>query len=376
MNMQVTKTQAMDKLQEIESALQSIAFYIGQQDNAQQETYITAAQARELGAGNFEALCEDGKWRIGTQDCPYREMWHCEVVKYRAIKQSHPDDSKIRVGDKVRIGVYVCGEFKPMGLAIVVEDVDAHLCKVDKMSLHGGAPWITLEQKSHLRKEPKAEPEPVDQHAALRAEYAKQVKEGTVGFYLWEFKNKYMTKFAGVSECFEWHEFHPMLEYRCTDISCYVSKDDEPAIRMLRTEAQELQRKTEDTHDWRDPRGADWVHWAFGGEGTYTYRTKALKQVKWKDVPVGAAVQDNATNVVWLLQGVGDGIDVLLANHPKNLFGMRWTDTSCIKLAPASEQPWIPTIAPHEGLVVEYSKFSECMKITGIAKGYVMEGAV
>ena len=34
------------------------------------------------------------------------------------------------------------------------------------------------------------------------------------------------------------------------------------------------------------------------------------------------------------------------------------------------------TIAPHEGLVVEYSKFSECMKITGIAKGYVLEGAV
>jgi hypothetical protein len=29
MNMQVTKTQATDKLQEIESALQSIAFYIG-----------------------------------------------------------------------------------------------------------------------------------------------------------------------------------------------------------------------------------------------------------------------------------------------------------------------------------------------------------
>jgi hypothetical protein len=248
-----------------------------------------------------------------------------------------------------------------------------------------------------------------------------------------------MTKFAGVSECSDWHEFHPMLEYRCTDISCYVSKDDEPAIRMLRTEAQELQAALGDTVVWKHPNMTIYVDESLGFsvKGTYTYctkatikldgsmvtpeqaaaeweakkathdvysistiettlenyprfsltfdggsgfwyelRPKAIKQVKWEDVPVGVVVQDNATNVVWLLQGVGDGIDVLLANHPKNLFGMRWTDTSCIKLAPASEQPWMPTIAPHEGLVVEYSKFSECMKITGIAKGYVMEGVV
>lgn len=64
-------------------------------------------------------------------------------------------NDEIRVGDKVRIGVYVLGEFKPMSLAIVVEDVDAQLCKVDKMSLHGGASWVTLEQKSYLRKEAK-----------------------------------------------------------------------------------------------------------------------------------------------------------------------------------------------------------------------------
>jgi hypothetical protein len=60
---------------------------------------------------------------------------------------------EIRVGDKVRIGVYVCGEFRPMSLAIVVEDIDSQLCRVDKMSLHGGAPWITIEQKAYLRKE-------------------------------------------------------------------------------------------------------------------------------------------------------------------------------------------------------------------------------
>jgi prefoldin subunit 5 len=37
------------------------------------------------------------------------------------------------------------------------------------------------------------------------------------------------------------------------DISCYVSKDGDTAIRMLRTDAQELQRQTKDTHDWFEP---------------------------------------------------------------------------------------------------------------------------
>jgi hypothetical protein len=240
-----------------------------------------------------------------------------------SLKQSHPDDSKIRVGDKVRIGVYVCGEFKPMGLAIVVEDVDAQLCKVDKMSLHGGAPWITLEQKSHLRKEPKAQPEPViaaleeinkridknlegfhnewavspeleclvekaiaklksepvDTHTTLRAEYAKQVKEGTTGFYLWEYSYPDEPNHKNTTQIPGWTKSHV---YYCTDISCYVSKDGEPAIRMLRTKAQELQCKTKDTHDWFDPAEiAGVVIMAFDGKGTYTYTPKSLKQPTW-----------------------------------------------------------------------------------------------
>lgn len=60
---------------------------------------------------------------------------------------------EIKFGDLVRMGVYVCGEYRSMGLAKVVKDVDSQLCYVDRMSLHGGAPWVTLEQKSHLRKE-------------------------------------------------------------------------------------------------------------------------------------------------------------------------------------------------------------------------------
>jgi hypothetical protein len=180
----------------------------------QESEYITAAQARELGAGKAEWSCEiNGEhWYACTDGCVYAS--HSQItgvpIKYRAIKQ--------------------------------------------------------------------AQPEPVDPHAALRAEYAKQVAEGTTGFYLWEYKYELQKEFITL----DYSRFvgfniamHPDHNYRYTDISCYISKDGEPAIRMLRTEAQELQRKTKDTHDWRDPRGADWVHWAFSQKGTYTYRTKA-----------------------------------------------------------------------------------------------------
>lgn len=63
--------------------------------------------------------------------------------------------SDIKVGDRVRTGVYVCNEWKPMHLGVVVAiSNDGQLARVDVMGLHGGAPWIRNEQVSHLRKEP------------------------------------------------------------------------------------------------------------------------------------------------------------------------------------------------------------------------------
>ncbi len=62
---------------------------------------------------------------------------------------------QIKTGDTVRTGVYVCGEWKPMYLARVTRIIDDQLCEVDKMSLHGGAPWLQIEQISYLRKEVK-----------------------------------------------------------------------------------------------------------------------------------------------------------------------------------------------------------------------------
>ena len=63
-------------------------------------------------------------------------------------------DASIKIGDKVRTGVYVCNEWKPMWLGIVVGiSNDGTLASVDTGSMHGCAPIVRTEQISHLRKE-------------------------------------------------------------------------------------------------------------------------------------------------------------------------------------------------------------------------------
>lgn len=66
-----------------------------------------------------------------------------------------PQD-RIKVGDRVRTGVYVAGKWRPMSIGIVVsQSNDGSVSNVDIMSLHGGAPWVTAERTDHLRREEK-----------------------------------------------------------------------------------------------------------------------------------------------------------------------------------------------------------------------------
>lgn len=61
----------------------------------------------------------------------------------------------IKVGDKVRTGVYVCGEWKPMWLGTVTGmSNDGTTASVDIGSMHGCAPNMRFEQTAHLRREP------------------------------------------------------------------------------------------------------------------------------------------------------------------------------------------------------------------------------
>jgi len=65
------------------------------------------------------------------------------------------DGLGIAIGDRVRTGVYVIGEWRPMWLGIVVDQSeDGTISKVDTGSMHGCAPRLCWEQTSHLRAEP------------------------------------------------------------------------------------------------------------------------------------------------------------------------------------------------------------------------------
>ncbi len=107
------------------------------------------------------------------------------------------------------------------------------------------------------------------------------------------------------------------------------------------------------------------------------------KVVAWADVPVGIAVCDKKTNVVWLYQGGGDEKKALVTAPPNMPFGMQWIDLA--DLAPAKNQPWIAyqgaawttfeNVKPLEdkGFIVESEEGR--YRIAGLAEGYEMENA-
>jgi hypothetical protein len=336
-------------------------------DSQQESEYITAAQARELGAGNAEYF-QAGVWIPCDFDCSYLGS-----IKYRAIK---------------------------------------------------------------------AQSEPVDKHAELRAEYAKQVAEGTTKFYLWEYRDKH--QIVAPWRMVRVPNF-TVSEYRYTDISCMVAKQGEPAVRMLRAEAQELQRQTDETHEWRLPNGSYRNEMyangklTFTDKGTYTYapkatikldgkmvtpeqaaaewevkkethdllfndsqtkdwkmpvglvawaafdsreieyelRPKALKQVSWSDMPVGVM-----TNRGTFLKSSHGFAQVLTTDNPYCVSDVADYE---LELAPASEQPWIAlqegedfhdTARKFLAAGLFYTFHANRYKITGIAEGYVLEGAI
>lgn len=62
----------------------------------------------------------------------------------------------IKIGDRVRCGVYVGGVWRPSSAGIVVsQSPDGAVSGVDIMSLHGGRPWVRQERTDHLRPDPK-----------------------------------------------------------------------------------------------------------------------------------------------------------------------------------------------------------------------------
>jgi hypothetical protein len=294
----------------------------------QQETYISAEEAARLGSGNVEMLLSTGEWFVIHGYYLY-PSWE----KYRAVKQAQPEP--------------------------VPFPLPAH----DRAKL----------------KAQQAKTEPVDPHAAIRAEYIRQRDAVPCErwFYKWEFQNNLTIDWLN---CGSAPEFCKERKYRCTDISCYVSKDGEPAIRMLLTNAQKLQAELGDTVEWSWGSGG-----AFGGVvcavdefsftgGTYTYRAKPAKVVKWSSLPVGVMTNHG------IFHGVFDGRG--MAKRQGEL--PQYILLHELTLAPAADQPWIAVQDEPMHVVLEslrdagldYKFAANVFKITGLAEGYVLGGAV
>lgn len=138
-----------------------------------------------------------------------------------------------------------------------------------------------------------------------------------------------------------------------------VTDEVEVEFRM-RSEVKSCDAASNLRWDFEKNLGGDITHW------------RLAKQISWKHLPLGVAVRDKATGVIWLYMGSTE-LEAVLVNIPSRPFGSRFIELTALELAPPSEQPLIPTIAPAEGLIVEHSKFDECMRITGIAKGWKLK---
>jgi len=60
-------------------------------------------------------------------------------------------EKEFSIGDLVETGVYIFGERIPMSKGRITS-IHSGYCKVDIMSLHGGAPWIVDENIWSLKK--------------------------------------------------------------------------------------------------------------------------------------------------------------------------------------------------------------------------------
>jgi hypothetical protein len=263
----------------------------------QEGEYITAAQARELGVGNAEIRNAFGDWVI----CQGNIYGYPNDAKYRAIKQAQPEP----VGHIKLLGeIYGFLQSScPEGIADEAFRVVPESLRAQAIAKYVGPRDDVGECVRHTQEVGRIE---VDSHAELRAEYIRQrdAVPCELGFYLWEGKNANSSNWQDATgfDIF----FAKDCEYRYTDISCYVSKDGDTAVRMLRTDAQKLQRETKDTHDWFMPNNLDvgiYFEPTFRAEGTYTYRTKATIKLNGNMVtPEQAAAEREAkkdTHELW-----------------------------------------------------------------------------
>ena len=175
----ITKEQALVAFSGAAVPLTLLEIYNERIDAANaQQTYISAGEARKLGVGNVMV-----DYNLGEANEP----------KYQAVDRFKADEC-IRRGK-------------------IVEQLNPKECwhVVYRTPVQGMWEDGTVVKYRAIQ----SQPEPVEPHATLLAEYQKQVAEGTTGFYLWE-ASALPDKWTDIGI----PDWSSNLQYRCIDISC------------------------------------------------------------------------------------------------------------------------------------------------------------
>ena len=341
---------------------------------------ISAEEARKLGAGKAEWYAPmDKTWNVCDSHFTYTEKfeWRKDPyfgvrIKYRAIKQPEPVEQINHIellGEIYGFLQSIC----PEGIADEAFRIVPEAIRAQAIAKYVEPSDALGERVRHTQEAGRAEVEP---HAELKAMYEQQVKDGTVDDFFWEYKPHNSETYLEISQYADFGKFYQTGEYRCTPKpTCQVKNlDTGKTETMTREAAKLLQAETKDVCDWVFPSG-ETIHPAgglvyFSNEGIYTYKLRPLKQISWKDVPVGVALNLKESSTKFIYCGLTNYGNILCIESASR---MHEYATQGVELAPAGQQPWIPVIAPPEGITVEYSRFHECLRITGIAKGWELK---
>ena len=370
-------------------------------EQATQEQFIAAKEAKALGVGNAEWYdAYEKEWKVCGVNC------FEDGYRYRAIRKEVPSEpyltakeswwAGVRVGlglspntprEEVAKQIPAGGEIKcTNGTPNTLQSQpDIDTLAATQMPVDTSAERKGLGLYTPVGKSPNGEP-----HAELRALYAQQVKDGTWINHVWAYYDEdgeWIDEYIKPDDSgigFRWKKEY---QYRYKLKANLVKLDD---VLMSRDAAIAIWESRKDTCDvwFKSPIG-NWViaigtdnRFGWGAkDGEYQLRPKAKKPVSWSDMPVGVMTNKGEFRGAYgdilkkldieTVRAGGYGV-ILRGEYPKD-----------VVLAPSDQQPWIAAQedgkALHEGLsyVKRWSGEDDCQllafKVIGIADGWELK---
>lgn len=209
---------------------------------------------------------------------------------------------------------------------------------------------------------------PTEPHAELKALYQKHVDEGTVGNYVWELKTivnpDVWQTLTGIKP--SWTD---TTQYRCIPKANLVTLDGELMSRELAIIKYE---QCKDTYGvWFKTLTGIWVasfNSSFTTNSAYgEYQLRAKKQVHWKDMPVGIAVDIDGLDYSCHYQGIGfsGGAAIRKPIGEARHVSVFYSPLSNMKISTSDQQPWLNwrggnCPVPNDGVIVEVTLRNGC----------------